>query len=151
MTNHLLILHKPFLERILAGTKTVESRLSVRRHPAAGRLRPGDQLYFKEKGGDIRGRATTRTIHEFHLATPADVQALAAEWSKRVGCPPDDPYWRRKANARHALLIELANVEPFSIAAADLPRSLPWASAWIVGHPQAQLVATSDSAFPHIV
>ncbi|MBI2760547.1 MAG: ASCH domain-containing protein [Chloroflexi bacterium] len=42
-------MHKPYLDMILAGTKTVESRLSRRRHPAATRCQPGDVVYLKRR------------------------------------------------------------------------------------------------------
>lgn len=42
--NHLVILRPPYLDMILRGEKTVESRLSQRRHPAATRCAPGDVL-----------------------------------------------------------------------------------------------------------
>jgi hypothetical protein len=139
--NHLVILRQPYLDLILAGVKTVESRLSCRRHPAAGRCRPGDVLYLKQAGGDVRARATVARVVEVNDIPPGGVAALAEEWGERVaGTGPDDPYWRAKRHARHALFIELANVEPVHIPAAALPRRLPWASAWIVGQPDADTV-----------
>jgi hypothetical protein len=145
--NHLVILHKPYLELILAGTKTVESRLSRRRHPAAARLRPGDVLYLKQAGGDVRARAVAVAVTEINDIPPGGVAELARVWWPRVvGGGPDDPYWLAKRDARHALFIELADVRPCHIAAARFPRSLPWASGWIVGQPTADLLA--DSGLP---
>jgi hypothetical protein len=139
--NHLVILHKPYLDLILAGTKTVESRLSRRRHPAATRLRPGDALYLKQAGGDVRGRATAGTITEVCDIPPGGVALLAEQWWPRVvGGGPDDPYWLTKAEARHALFIELTDVRACHLPAAIFPRRLPWASGWIVGQPTDEIL-----------
>ncbi len=139
--NHLLILRPPYLDLILAGVKTVESRLSRRRHPAASRCHPGDVLYLKQAGGDVRARATVARVVEINDIPPGGVARLAQEWSDRVvGSGPDDPYWQAKRDARHALFIELADVQPVHIPAAALPRRLPWAAAWIVGQPDEDTV-----------
>lgn len=139
--NHLVILRQPYLDLILAGVKTVESRLSRRRHPAAGRCRPGDVLYLKQVGGDVRARATVARVVEVNDIPPGGVARLAEEWGARVaGSGPDDPYWLAKRHARHALFIELTDVQPIHIPAVALPRRLAWASAWIVGQPDADTV-----------
>jgi hypothetical protein len=124
------------LDLILTGVKTVESRLSRRRHPAASRCRPGDVLYLKQAGGDVRARATVAGVVEVNDIPPGGVARLAQKWSDRVAATgPHDPNWQAKRDARHALFIELADVQPIHIPAAALPRRLPWAAAWIVGQP----------------
>lgn len=139
--NHLVILRPPYLAMILSGAKTVESRLSLRRHPAAGRCAPGDRLYLKRVGGDIEGRARVARIDAYAELTAADLRDLSREWSGRVAAvEPVDWYQGIKQDARHALFFTLADVERLHIPAAALPRGLPWASAWIVGQPADELV-----------
>src|SRR5215211_5664822 len=139
--NHLVILRPPYLDMILSGEKTVESRLSRRRHPAATRCRPGDVLYLKRTGGDIEGRARVARV-DIYAGLDADgLRALAEEWAGRVAaCEPDDWYQRMKQDATHALFFTLAEVERIHIPRAALPRSLPWASAWIIGQPDEEIV-----------
>jgi len=137
--NHLVILRPPYLDMILSGEKTVESRLSRRRHPAATRCRPGDVLYLKRTGGDIEGRATVARIDAYEGLGTDGLRALAEQWADRVAATePDDWYQRLKRNATHALFFTLERVERIQIPKAALPRSLPWASAWIVGQPDAE-------------
>jgi hypothetical protein len=139
--NHLVILRPPYLDMILSGEKTVESRLSKRRHPAATRCAPGDILYLKRTGGDIEGRARVARVDAYQDLDAAGLRALAAEWAGRVAAAaPDDWYQQMKRDARHALFITLTDVERVSIPAAALPRRLPWASAWITGQPTDALV-----------
>jgi hypothetical protein len=142
MTNHLVIVHARYLDLILSGAKTVESRLSRNRHPAATRCRPGDRLYFKAVGGDVLASASVRSLTEYRRIPQGGVAVLARSWSGRVvGGGPDDPYWRSKAGARFALFVELVDVQPCHIPHASFPRSLPWASAWVTGHPSDAVLA----------
>lgn len=148
--NHLVILHKPYLDLILAGTKTVESRLSRRRHPAASRLQQGDRLFLKQAGGDVLALAVAGTITEFRDIPSGGVQRLAEEWWPRVvGGGPDDPYWVSKAAARFALFVELRNVERCRIPPSVFSRRLPWASGWIVGQPDDALLARLECVGRH--
>ena len=139
--NHLVILRPPYLDMILSGEKTVESRLSRRRHPAATRCAPGDILYLKGTGGDIEGRATVLRIDAYEGLTREGLRALAETWAGRVAATErDDWYQRMKQDATHALFFTLGDVVRIHIPRAALPRSLPWASAWIVGQPVDHIV-----------
>src|SRR5262245_53903693 len=139
--NHLVILRPPYLEMILRGEKTVESRLSRHHHPAATRCLPGDRLYLKRTGGDVEGRATVARIDAYAGLDPEALRALSEEWAGRVAaCEPDDWYQRLKRDARYALFFTLANVERCRISARALPPRLPWASAWIVDQPAEEML-----------
>jgi hypothetical protein len=140
--NHLVILRAPYLDLILSGDKTVESRLSRRRHPATTRCLPGDVLYLKRTGGDIEGRATVAQIDAFSDLDSFALRRLSEEWAGRVAATePDDWYQRIKHDARHALFLTLTQVEIFHIPKHALPRRLPWASAWIAGQPEPDTVS----------
>jgi hypothetical protein len=144
--NHLVILRPPYLDLILSGDKTVESRLSRRRHPAATRCLSGDVLYLKRTGGDIEGRATVAHIDVYADLDPAALRHLAAEWAGRVAATePDDWYQRIKRDARHAVFLRLTRVERFHIPRQSLPRRLAWASAWIPGQPEPEIVQQFES------
>ena len=146
-TNHLVILRPPYLDMILSGDKTVESRLSRRRHPAATRCRAGDVLYLKRVGGDIEGRATVARIDAYEGLDPDGLRTLSREWAGHVAAvEPDDWYQRLKRDATHALFFTLADVERIHIPHAALPHRLPWASAWIVGQPTAEVVRRYTAA-----
>ena len=139
--NHLVILRPPYLDMILSGEKIVESRLSRRRHPAATRCAPGDTLYLKRTGGNVEGRARVARVDAYCGLEPAGLRALAEAWAERVAATEaDDWYQRIKQDARHALFVSLEHVQRIHIPAGALPRNLPWASAWIVGQPSADLL-----------
>src|SRR5262245_8586311 len=101
--NHLVILRPPYLDMILDGSKTVESRLSRHRHPAATRCAPGDILYLKRTGGHIEGRAVVTRVDIYVNLDAEALRALSTEWAGRVAATePDDWYQRMKRYARHA-------------------------------------------------
>src|SRR5437773_228527 len=82
--NHLVILRPPYLDMILSGEKTVESRLSLQRHPAATRCLPGDRLYLKRTGGGIECRATVARIDVYAGLDVEALRAVSEEWAGRV-------------------------------------------------------------------
>src|SRR5262245_40706832 len=101
--NHLVILRPPYLDMILRGEKSVESRLSRHRHPAATRCGPGDRLYLKRTGGDIEGRATVNRVDIYAELDAIALRVLSETWAGRVAATePDDWYQRMKHDARHA-------------------------------------------------
>ncbi len=145
--NHLVILRPPYLDMILSGAKTVESRLSRRRHPAATRCRPGDVLYLKRTGGDIEGRATVARVDIYADLDSGTLRSLAAEWADRVAATDSDDWYQAiKHDARHALFFTLTAVERIHIPKQALPERLPWASAWIVGQPDHDTIRRFESA-----
>ena len=56
-TLHLAILVEPYLQFILEGRKTVESRFSVRRGAPYGTVQRGDVVVLKRSGGPVVGLA----------------------------------------------------------------------------------------------
>ncbi len=107
---HLAVVHRRYLDMILAGVKTAEARLTrTRREPYAS-LRAGEPIYFKQTGGPIRARADAARVHRFELTGPRDLRRLRRRFETRLGGPDD--YWKTKADARYAIIIELARVEP---------------------------------------
>src|SRR2546423_2885042 len=58
---HLAVLTMPYLEKIVAGQKTIESRFSRVRMPPFNKVGPGDVVFLKEVGGPVH--AITLTSH----------------------------------------------------------------------------------------
>lgn len=57
MTDHLVILRKFWLDRVLAGRKSVEFRSSDQRRAPWGRVDAGDRLWLKYSGGLVAATA----------------------------------------------------------------------------------------------
>lgn len=105
---HVAVLHQPYIEAILDGSKTVESRLMLTRRAPFGALRPGDLIYFKQSSGPFRLAAAAGEIEEHEGLSPARVAALQRRYGPEVGAPRE--YWRAKARARYAVFIRLRDI-----------------------------------------
>ncbi len=113
MSVHVAILKKPYLDAILRGTKTIESRLSKTAGPPFGRVEAGERVYLKQSAGPVRGMATAEAVFSQDGLTPRDVQAIRRRFEPRVG--GDDAYWRGRVGCRFATMISLSDVEPCDV------------------------------------
>lgn len=106
--NHLAVIHRRYLDAILTGDKTVESRLSKTRCAPYERVEPGDHVFFKQSSGPMRARATVASVEYHEDLTPAAVSRLARAHNGTVR--GEREYWRQKRDARYATLIWLEEV-----------------------------------------
>ena len=103
---------------ILDGKKVAEARLGkTRRLPYRG-LETGHAIYLKPPGGDFAAFATAGRVHRFELDGAADVRALRDRFASMLGGDAGDEYWRLKADARYATIVELEGVTPIERAPA---------------------------------
>ncbi|MEM9882154.1 MAG: hypothetical protein AAF800_04465 [Planctomycetota bacterium] len=113
MAVHVAILRAPYVAAILAGTKTVESRLTTTRRPPLDCLAVGERLYFKVSSGPFRATATVARVDQYADLDPRAVDALAKRYEPRVGGEP--AYWRAKRGSSFAVFVHLADVEPIDV------------------------------------
>lgn len=131
--NHLAIIRRNSLDKILDGTKTVESRFS-KQLPPAWKCEPGDIIYFKETGGDIRCIALVGKVEKHHLDAPYELLSLEpSRWQAVHGRRRNQQYWfdASRRGVRYAVFATLEIIERIHIPASLLPKNLPYASAWI--------------------
>lgn len=124
---HIAWIDRGYADAILAGTKTIESRLSVR-GPAFERVHKGDRIYFRVPGSGFV--ACARVSRGVHLAalTPEGVDAIREAWGGGIGA--EDGYWRERAGCRYATLAWLTEVRAVRTGPA-FPRAFA-RSAWVV-------------------
>lgn len=106
---HIAVVHAPYLDAILTGRKTIESRLSKVRCDPFGVMFVGERLYFKARGGAVLATAVADRVLSFENLTPKRIAALRREFGPAIGAQPD--YWKSKESARFATLVTLAEVE----------------------------------------
>ncbi len=116
MPIHVAILRKAYLALVLAGTKTVESRLSRAAMVPYGAVDPGQRIYFKRAGGPFAAMARAGRVEHHEALTPRRVDELRQRFEPHVG--GDEAYWHAKRAARYASFIELLNVEPMDVGPA---------------------------------
>jgi hypothetical protein len=127
---HVAILHRQYLDAILGGSKTVESRLSATKSAPFGRVQPGDMIHFKETGGQFRATAVVAGVMTFEDLRPADVRTLARRYGPQIGA--EATYWESRQDARYATFITLRDVRPTDAAPAGFAVTPGARSAWYV-------------------
>ena len=105
---HLAVLTEPYLEWILSGKKTVESRFSVHRGAPYRAIVPGDVIVLKRSSGPIMGVCTVAKVEFFEL-DDAVRQQLRARFGRAL-CAEDDEFWTARESARYATLIHIEQV-----------------------------------------
>lgn len=110
MSNHLVILKKPYLDAILAGRKRIESRFSKARPYALGRVQPGDKLFLKESSGPVCATALIKTVKKFESLTPKQIVEVKRHYNHSI--LGSEEYWLSKRDSRSGFLVWLGDVKP---------------------------------------
>ena len=123
---HLAILKRPYLEAILNGSKTVESRFTRTRRYAFGRVWPGDKIFLKESSGPVCAVAAVSAVKNFEDLTPKRITQLKQRYNRYIR--GSDKYWQSKANCKFGFLVwleDIESIEPVRIGKKD------W-RAWVI-------------------
>ena len=139
MNYHLAILAHGWLDLILDGKKTIESRFTKVRCAPFGKVHEGDVVYVKESGGLVKGMFTVAKVETFEVLTQAIIlQIFVTEFPQviiellekfDVGIPISyrPPYEWQVSN--YATLIHILNPvrfeTPFPVPKRD-------SRAWVV-------------------
>lgn len=117
---HIAILRSPYLDYILDGLKTIESRFTKNRSAPFGQIRRGDIIFFKESGGPIVGWAIAGEILPFSDLTPKKIKEIVAKYKDALMI--QEQFLKEKLDSRYASLIFLSKVQritPFYIEKHD--------------------------------
>jgi ASC-1-like (ASCH) protein len=126
MNYHLVILKKPYLDEILAGRKTVESRFYQTKHKWLALVSAGDKLFLKASSGPVMATATVAVVKNFDNLNARQVAELQKQYNQHIA--GSQQYWQDKMNSRFGVLVWLKDVQritPGFITKAD------W-RAWVV-------------------
>ena len=106
---HLAVFVEPYLQYILDGTKTVESRFSVNFVSPHGRVNQGDVILLKRSSGPVVGVCTASKSWTYKLGA-ISLSEIEKMYVRQLRI--DDPqFWKSRAKARYATLILLSNVK----------------------------------------
>lgn len=133
MKHHLAILSPGWIELILDGSKTIESRFTKVRCAPFGKVHTGDIVYLKESGGLVKGMFTVEKVETYENLTDAQIcdlfykeyrEQIFSSRSALMRRPPEK--W---LTAKHATLIHVRDPVAF-----DNPLPFPKRDprAWVV-------------------
>lgn len=100
---HLAIMKKGYIEKILSGEKKIESRFSKNKIAPYHNIFPGDTVYMQEVGKDVTAAFEVKDVLFFELRSEEDVDRVRAQYGEDI-CA-DDEFWEMKKSARYATLI----------------------------------------------
>ena len=123
---HLVILKKSYLEAILGGRKTIESRFIKTQHSPFGQVRAGDTLFLKQSSGPVCAIARASAVKNFENLTPEQIIGLKERYNSQI--KGSDEYWQSKIGCKFAFLVwleDVKSIEPVRINKKD------W-RAWVV-------------------
>jgi ASC-1-like (ASCH) protein len=123
---HLAILKRHYIDMILDGSKTVESRFTITKRAPFGQIFEGDELFLKQSSGPVCAMAKVRQIKTFENLTQKKILKIKQLYNEDILA--SDEYWQSKLDCRFGILIQLKDVrtiEPIHISKKD------W-RAWVV-------------------
>ncbi len=125
---HLAILVEPYLQFILDGKKTVESRFSTRRFAPYNRVDKGDVVLLKQSSGPIVGVCQVAYAW-FYQLDPESWRTIREDFAAAL-CAQDPDFWKEREAASFATLMRIRHVksiEPIKFAKRDR-------RGWVVLH-----------------
>jgi ASC-1-like (ASCH) protein len=129
--SHLVILKKPYLEAILAGRKTIESRFMRTNRAPFGKVAAGDKLFFKITSGPVCATGRAHKVENFENLTAERIDQIERTYNDRI--MGRRQYWDQKRRCKKGVLIWLDRVKPIEPIRID---KKDW-RAWVVLTPEA--------------
>lgn len=108
MPAHIAIMREPYLTRVLAGEKTIESRFLRVRSVPYDRVSVGDAIGLKRVGGPIVAVAPVTAVRQYDDLTPERIAALVAQFGTDLRLDPD--FIAHIRDRRYAVLIWLGTL-----------------------------------------
>jgi hypothetical protein len=105
---HLAILVNPYLQLLLDGQKTIESRFSVNRRAPYYQVQTGDIVLLKRSGGPISGLSLVVDTM-FYQLTPGVLRQIRDEFADELGIQ-DPSFWSDRERSSFATLLRLSHV-----------------------------------------
>ena len=115
---HLAVFMEPYLQLILLGRKTVESRFSKGRIAPYNSTKVGDVVLLKKSSGPIIGICRITNVWFYEL-DPSSWYTIRKEYAESL-CVQDPSFWQRRKTASYATIMQLCNV--YSLSPIELQK-----------------------------
>jgi hypothetical protein len=106
---HLAVCVEPYLQYILEGKKTVESRFSTRRFAPYHHVGRGDVVLLKQSSGPVVGICLVTHVWFYEL-NPQSWQELRSQFAQAL-CASDPAFWQEREQAAYATLMRVREVQ----------------------------------------
>jgi len=105
---HLAVFVEPFLQFMLEGKKTVESRFSKRLRAPHKRVKKGDVILLKRSGGAVVGICQVGSVW-FYTLGPESLRAMRNDFAWAL-CANSPGFWSDRRHMSFATLMRVSNV-----------------------------------------
>lgn len=127
---HLAIFKQPYLDLILSGQKTIESRFSIDKRAPYNKVKEGDKIILKESGDLVKGEFTAGKVQYINITK--DGLDICKSFSKQICSDLDKNFWKSRENKKFATLIEIKNPIKYNEPRKCIEKPNKSMSAWFV-------------------
>lgn len=110
---------RPYVDLILQGKKTVESRLTMQARDPFDNVEPGERIYFKQSSGPYRATAIAGHVLFEDNLTPRRIKEIEREYNHLIR--GEESFWNWKRHSKFCTLIWLREVRPLEVGPAIRP------------------------------
>ena len=107
-TLHLAIFSAPYLDLLLEGRKTLESRFSKIRNAPYGQISPGDVVLLKHSGGSIVAVGRVQSAECITL-DPEKIQDIRRRYAAPL-CAESSVFWKQRSTSRFLTLLRFNDI-----------------------------------------
>ena len=131
MNYHLAILAHGWIDLILDGKKTIESRFTKVRCAPFGKVHVGDIVYLKESAGLVKGMFRVAKVETFEGLERSDVSSLYEKYGKAIFYQAYTAFFppEKWLDSKHATLLHIADPVRFETPLSIKKRDR---RAWVV-------------------
>ncbi len=116
MMYHLAVLKKKWLEKILSGEKTIESRWYKQRRTPYQKIEKGDIIYLKESGKPVTAKALVQEALFFDTLTEDKLKYILKKYGKQICMTLEAiPKLLEKKYCTLVFLQNIEKIQPFKI------------------------------------
>jgi ASC-1-like (ASCH) protein len=124
INGHLAILTQIYLNKIIFGEKTIESRFSRYKIAPYRKIKAGDIVFLKRCAGEILAIASVDRSDFFALSSSKDVIKIMELYYKELAL--EDTFKNQKITSKYATLIYLKEVLPTKNIRVTKSDRRPW-------------------------
>lgn len=135
---HIAILKEPYLQKILSGEKTIESRWSQTKLPPYGKVKDGDTIYLKKASGNVVAKCMVQKVASFENLNENKIKEILQKYHKQICVEPQQfDMFKNKNYCTLMWISDIKHLTPFKIdkqgfgmmsAWISLPKEKPMAS-----------------------
>lgn len=117
---HLAIVNQPYLNLILEGKKTIESRFTINKCAPYNKIKSGDIVFIKDAGKPVIAYFKVRAV-QFIINENQNVDNIKENFSKEI-CANNDEFWSERKCKRYISLIwidTVVKINPFNVEKKD--------------------------------